>query len=271
MTLTHATPSTDQTLTSSILRRDDAGTVKRMATMTEAIGPGPWLCVSPHDDDVAIGMGLTVAAAAAEKIDVHLAVVSDGSKGYGHPEDQTCLAALRSGELSASCQHLGIASEHIHELGLPDGELMGLRGVHRRPDGQFTGIGRLLTGLIRQIQPRVIFVSSANDIHPDHQAVTADIDIACYWATSPMWYDLGEPVALPMRWDYAVYRALPADPHLRVEGSPIGRRAKRDSFAAFASQHLVDKFASGNPVEYLLRSSSERYRPEQYESLFALT
>lgn len=253
-----------------ILLRDDAGRVRRVPALADALSAGPWLCVAPHDDDVALGMGLTVAAAAAAGIAVHLGVVSDGGMGYPRPEDQERIAATRHAELIASAARLGIPAARVHELGLPDGELASLRGVHRRRDGRHAGVGRALAGLLRRVRPAVVFGPNPADVHPDHQAVAADLDIACFWAASAIWLELGGPIALPVRWDYAVYAPFPADPHLRVEGTAAGRAAKAAAFAAFASQQYVaDQIATAAPVEHLRRVTWTAYRSSQYDALFA--
>jgi LmbE family N-acetylglucosaminyl deacetylase len=251
----------------SRIQRRQAGDV---ATLAEAIGEGPWLCVAPHDDDVCLGMGLTVAAATSAGIAVHLAVCTDGGMGYPRPEDQATIAATRHGELIASSARLGIPAARVHELGLPDGELTARRGIHRRPDGRHTGVGRELAAVLRRVKPRVVFGPNPADVHPDHQAVAADLDIACFWAASAIWLELGPPIALPVRWDYAVYAPFPGDPDLRLTGTPAGQRAKAASFAAFASQQYVaEQLSTARPVEHLRRVSWLAYQPEQYDHLFA--
>lgn len=248
-------------------RRPDGCTTP--SDLSACPGPGPWLCVAPHDDDVVIGMGLTVAAACAAGIEVHLAVVCDGAMGYPRPEDQASIAATRHGELVASCARLGIPTARIHELGLPDGGLTPLRGVQRRADGNHAGLGRALAALLRRIRPRTVFGPNPADVHPDHQAVSADLDIACFWASSAIWLELGEPIPLPVRWDYAVYAPFPADPHLRIEGSAAGQAAKAQAFAAFASQQYVaEQIATAQPVEHLRRTSWTAYDPSCYDHLF---
>lgn len=238
-------------------------------SLAEAIAPGPWLCVAPHDDDVCLGMGLTAAAAAAAGIAVHLGVVSDGGMGYPRPQDQPSIAATRHAELIASSARLGIPPERVHELGLPDGELIAQRGVHRRDDGRHGGVGRALCALLRRARPAAVFGPNPADVHPDHQAVAADLDIACFWASSALWLELGEPIALPVRWDYAVYAPFPEDPHLRVTGTDAGRRTKAEAFAAFASQQYVAaQLAGSRPVEHLRRVTWQAYRPEMYDHLF---
>jgi LmbE family N-acetylglucosaminyl deacetylase len=240
------------------------------ATLTEALGSGPWLCVAPHDDDVCLGMGLTVAAATAAGIEVHLGVVSDGAMGYPRPEDAATIAATRHAELIASSARLGIPAERVHELGLPDGELVAQRGVHRRADGRHTGVGRALAALLRRVRPRIVFGPNPADVHPDHQAVAADLDIACFWAASAIWLELGEPIALPTRWDYAVYAPFAGDPDLRLTGTPEGQRTKAAGFAAFASQQYVaEQLSTARPVEHLRRVTWQAYEPSMYDRIFA--
>lgn len=254
----------------SLQRRDERGRITRPADLTEALGAGPWLCVSPHDDDVVIGMGLTVAAACAAGVEVHLGVASDGAMGYPRPEDMPTIVATRRDEVVASSRRLGIPAERVHMLGLPDGELVSMRGALRRPDGRHTGVGRRLTELLRRVRPRIVFGPNPADVHPDHQAVAADLDIACFWASSAIWLELGEPIALPVRWDYAVYAPFVTDPHLRVVGTEACRRAKAESFAAFASQQYVTANTElAHPSEFLRRADWAMYRPAQYDALFA--
>ncbi len=239
-------------------------------SLQNAIGAGPWLCVAPHDDDVCLGMGLTVAAATAAGLPVHLAVVTDGGMGYRTPADQAAIATTRHGELLASCARLGVPAAHVHELGLPDGELAAWRGVRRQADGRHQGVGRALAAVLRQVRPAVVFGPNPADVHPDHQAVSADLDIACFWAASAIWLELGEPIALPVRWDYAVYAPFPGEPDLRLTGTPAGRAAKAEAFAAFASQQYVaEQLSTAKPVEHLRRVTWQVYDPAQYDHLFA--
>jgi LmbE family N-acetylglucosaminyl deacetylase len=190
--------------------------------------------------------------------------------GYPRPEDQATIAATRHGELLASCARLGIPAARVHELGLPDGELVCLRGVHRRPDGRHTGVGRRLAEVMRRVRPRIVCGPNPADVHPDHQAVAADLDIACFWAASPIWSELGAAIDLPSRWDYACYAPFASTPDLRLTGTTEGWKAKESSFAAFASQqYVLAQIRCARPVEHLRRASWEAYAPEMYDGAFA--
>jgi LmbE family N-acetylglucosaminyl deacetylase len=215
-------------------------------------------------------MGMTVAAASHAGIEVHLGVATDGAMGYPHPDQAVTIAETRHQELATSCTRLGIPCDRVHEMGLPDGELIALRGVHRRADGRHGGLGRALTALLRRVRPRVVFGPNPADVHPDHQAVASDLDIACFWASSAIWLELGDPIVLPSRWDYAVYAPFQGPPDLRLVGTDAGRATKAHAFAAFASQQYVAAQLSTNrPIEHLRLVTWSVYEPSLYDGLFA--
>ena len=56
-------------------RCPDTGRLESKSNLTESFGPGPWVIVSPHDDDIILGMEMTVSAARQEGIEVHVVVV----------------------------------------------------------------------------------------------------------------------------------------------------------------------------------------------------
>lgn len=234
-----------------------------VADLAGAVGAGPWLCIAPHDDDACLGMGLALAAARAEGIAVHLGVVSDGSLGHARADQAAGLVAVRRAELRGSCARLGLADGCLHELGLPDGELCARRGARR--DG--TGLGQALCALLRRVRPAVVFGPSPTDLHPDHQAVAADLGIACFWAAAGLWLELGPPIPLPSRWEYAVYAPFAADPDLRLVATAAGAALRAEAFACFASQQYVAGLA-GRRVEHLRRVPDEPCRPDAYDHLF---
>ncbi len=228
-------------------------------SLTEAIGPGPWLCVAPHDDDVVLGMGLIAAAAIAENIELHLIVASDGAMGYCDPAERASIAAARKAELSNSCAVLGLPPAHLHYLALPDTQLIGYRGE----------LGRRLTKVMRQVRPTVVCGPNPLDVHPDHQAVAADLDIACFWSATAIWHELGRPIALPTRWDYAVYAPFAGPPDVRVTGTSAGWEVKERAFAAFASQqYVLEQLRCAPPVEHLRRCTWDAYHPAHYDQYF---
>ena len=84
--------------------------------------PGRALAVGAHPDDIEFGCGATLARWAAGGAEVHLLVLTDGSKGtWDVTADLATLAARRRGEQLDAAAALGAAS--VEFLDLVDGEL----------------------------------------------------------------------------------------------------------------------------------------------------
>lgn len=248
------------------------GSLSRCRTLAEAGAPGPWLVVVPHDDDMVLGMGLTVLAAVAEGIRIDLAIVSDGRMGYADPAERPRIQATRRAETEASCRMLGIPPEHLHWLGLPDSDLKSWRGRRFDAKGEPTGIAHGITKLIRKLAPGTVFGPTRADLHPDHMAVAEDLAISCFHAGGEIWLELGQPVAVPERWDFAVYCPFPGEPTLELRTDAAAMTTKLDAIRAYVSQRqigsVVEAQRTAGPVEYLQRSNWTPYSPSLYASKF---
>ena len=69
------------------ITRLDSGRKTHFNNLASAVSAGnlareTWLFVSPHDDDVPLGGGLWMQAAAEAGVDVRVLIVTDGSMGY---------------------------------------------------------------------------------------------------------------------------------------------------------------------------------------------
>jgi LmbE family N-acetylglucosaminyl deacetylase len=110
-----------------------------------------WLVLAPHADDEALGIGATLALAAARGVEVEVVVVTDGGR-QGDP-------AEREAEAIAAAGVLGIAAPTFWRL--PDRSLAGalpaLRGA--------------IAGALEASAPDAVLVTSPVDLHPDHRAV----------------------------------------------------------------------------------------------------
>jgi LmbE family N-acetylglucosaminyl deacetylase len=234
-----------------------------------AFGAGPWLVVVPHDDDLVLGMGLTVAALSSS-VEIHVAVCTDGSMGYTYPEQQAELVRVRQQELDRATATLGVAADRVHRLGYPDGALASHQGC--RPPGDRPGLGQRLAALMRQVRPTAVFCCAPSDYHPDHRTASSETDIAAFWASGNIWLDLGPPIPTPARWNYAVYCAFDAPPEAEVSGTTSLLERKLSALACFRSQGsiepLVSELREAGPVEYLRRATRCPYRPETYRALF---
>ncbi|HLC22581.1 MAG TPA: PIG-L family deacetylase [Candidatus Nanoarchaeia archaeon] len=113
-----------------------------------------------HSDDEAIGVGGTIAKYVAEKKDVIKVVFSHGEKSIPHLQEEVVKKA-RLQETDAASAFIGI-KETI---------CLGLKDTKLKSEVQQPTVIRRVKKLILQYKPEKIYVPSALDPHPDHQAV----------------------------------------------------------------------------------------------------
>ncbi len=122
---------------------------------------GPILVVAPHPDDETIGAGALIARAAADGVEVRVLVVSDG--GASHSSlDRSALVERRQAETIEACARLGVASDSVRFLGLPDQDVAGHRA-------------QVFDALASHRDVRWVVGPSGRDANPDHRATAAAI------------------------------------------------------------------------------------------------
>ena len=118
------------------------------------------LVVGAHPDDIEFGCGATIARWAAAGAEVHLLVLTDGSKGTWDPHDDLpALVARRRVEQKAAADALGAAG--VEFLDLVDGELEAGRAERAE-----------VCGAIRRIAPDTLVGHDPwkrYRLHPDHR------------------------------------------------------------------------------------------------------
>jgi LmbE family N-acetylglucosaminyl deacetylase len=118
------------------------------------------LAIGAHPDDVEFGAGGTLAAWAAAGTDVHLLVLTDGSKGtWNTDDDLERLVATRVEEARAAASTLAGAT--VHFGGFVDGELES--GAATR---------RVVCATIREVRPDIVLGHDPWQryrLHPDHR------------------------------------------------------------------------------------------------------
>jgi LmbE family N-acetylglucosaminyl deacetylase len=118
------------------------------------------LAIGAHPDDVEFGAGGTLARWAAAGTDVHLLVLTDGSKGTWNADDDLArLVATRIDEARNAATTLAGAT--VHFGGFVDGELES--GVEVR---------RVVCATIRTVRPDVVLGHDPWQryrLHPDHR------------------------------------------------------------------------------------------------------
>jgi LmbE family N-acetylglucosaminyl deacetylase len=137
------------------------------------------LVFGAHPDDE-IRMAGTMAKLAASGVQVHVAIMTDGSEGFPDPSWRDRIVAMRAAEMAECDQVLGITKRF--RLNYPD---MGL--VHGKQ------VFKDCIRAVREAKPDAVFTHGPGGINPDH-AATWEITVPAVWqAGQPVAADLGEP------------------------------------------------------------------------------
>jgi len=238
-----------------------------------------WMFVSPHDDDIVTGAGLTFQVALAEGVQVHAVVTTDGRMGYCRFPQRRTIAQVRQLEAEQSFQILGLGLERLHFLHFPDCNLNPYRGRHFATIGDPTevegasGLQNAFPHILRQIRPTRVFLPTSTDLHPDHRIVNEEMLISLFHAQGSIWPELGRPIdEVPAVYEYATYCDFPAPPQLRIAGTRAMLDKKLDAIRAYRSQEQIDLLVEvqrrAGPVEYVREVQFNFYSPKQYEGLF---
>ncbi|MEX1021359.1 MAG: PIG-L family deacetylase [Litorilinea sp.] len=153
------------------------------------------LGIFAHPDDESFGPGATLARYAAEGVDVHVIIATDGIEGSVEksidlPAHET-LAQVRSGELSRAAVALGVAS--IWSLPYRDSGMRGSPGNDHPASLIQQPLPTLVEevlGYVDRLQPQVILTHDpfGGYGHPDHvrvcEATTAAFHIAAARGTN---------------------------------------------------------------------------------------
>lgn len=152
------------------------------------------LAVLAHPDDESFGLGGTLARYAAEGVDVHIAIATDGVAGSvveGFEHTKADLVNVRAREVQAAVDTLGGT---LHMLGYRDSGYVN-DPANDHPEAFINcdlhaAIGRVVQ-LIRTLRPQVIIThdETGGYFHPDH--------IHCWRIVTPAFHAAGEPAQYP--------------------------------------------------------------------------
>ncbi len=133
-----------------------------IATLTER---QPILVLAPHADDESLGAGGLIIQACAAGLDVHVAILTDGTKSHpasrSYPADR--LRAVREHEAAAAVAVLGLPPERLIFLNYPD-------AAAPRWGKALRDAGDRLAALLRARGIASVFASWQHDPHCDHLA-----------------------------------------------------------------------------------------------------
>ncbi len=138
------------------------------------------MCVLAHPDDESLGTGGILAKYAAEGVEAYLITATRGERGWmGDEQDDPgleTLGRLRTGELQAAAQALGL--REVHFLDYVDGDL------DQADPGE--AIEKIVAHL-RRIRPQVVVTFDPFGAygHPDHIAISQFTQAAIVAAADP--------------------------------------------------------------------------------------
>ncbi len=138
------------------------------------------MCILAHPDDESLGTGGILAKYAAEGVETYLITATRGERGWmGDEKDAPgleTLGRLRTGELQAAAQALGL--REVHFLDYIDGDLDQADPVE--------AIGKIVTQL-RRVRPQVVVTFDPFGAygHPDHIAISQFTQAAIVAAADP--------------------------------------------------------------------------------------
>lgn len=114
------------------------------------------LVIAPHPDDEVLGCGGVMARHADQGAEVSVLAVTRGAPDIYPPEEED---ELRQ-ELRAAHNILGVSS--VHFLDFPAPKLDTIPGYK---------LADAISGVIRSLQPNIVYLPHRGDIHADHLAV----------------------------------------------------------------------------------------------------
>ncbi|WP_158746104.1 PIG-L deacetylase family protein [Acidisphaera sp. L21] len=145
-----------------VLARMAALPFTEIATLTQG---KPILVLSPHPDDESLGCAGLIAQACAAGVDVHVVLLTDGSRSHPNSKEypEARLIALREREMAAALVTLGLPSGRLAFFGYQDASAP-RKGYPMRQAAE------QLAAYIRDHDIGSVFASWAYDPHCDHLA-----------------------------------------------------------------------------------------------------
>ena len=239
-----------------------------------------WLFMSPHDDDIVCGCGITFLASIFCGIETFAGITTNGVMGYCHPEQKHTIADIRKAECIESFRQMGLPKDHLYFLNHDDGSLYqqsGRRFASEKTVGPViegaTGLQNSFTWLLRQVRPTRLFVPTITDLHSDHRMTNSEMMISVYHAQGNIWPELGEPIPMiPALYEYATYSNFITPPTLRIRVSEDIFQKKINALLAYKSQEqielMIDLQKKTGPKEFIREVRFDLYEPEECNKLF---
>lgn len=115
------------------------------------------IVVAPHPDDESLSSGGLIAFQRDRGLEVIVVAVTDGEASHD-PDGDVDLARVRRGEQNAALDLLGVGSQFVRRLDVPDGHVAAFE----------TEVALRLVELLRPDD--LVVATWSRDVHPDHEA-----------------------------------------------------------------------------------------------------
>ena len=177
-------------------------------------GTESMVVLSPHDDDALLGAGYMITKMVEDHVPVKIVIFCKGDTGYSSPELRGSIVKTRKAETLDAYNRLGLQSEDIIFLDMPDFSLrkrVGWDGL-----GTDDAIFGKMIRLLRKYHVTRLLIANGYREHSDHTAVN---DIGMFdgvQAGDPILSDYGELAKLRSTHVYSSGRIFLLMTHLKT-------------------------------------------------------
>jgi len=230
--------------------------------------------LGPHDDDPYIGVALLLQELIQIGIDVEIALITDGRRGYTDLCLKNSIVKVRKKETEQAYECIGISKDKIKRFNLPDSDLYKHAFVWEYEEGKNNGLVALLIKYFREIGATRFLLPNENDFHLDHQATFHAGLYAAIQASEPIVQDLGESSRRDTILRYGVWSPFNGKPTHSIRTSEDTLQKKLEGILKYESQALVipgiiAELNTRGPYEYFQEFEvksfpADEYRKEMY-------
>ena len=247
------------------------------------------VAVGPHDDDVLIGAGLLLCELRNLGIDIYVAIITDGRKGYCKEEQKHEIESIRKKETELAYTSIGInldnikrfasyitfenpIEDQIETFDFPDSDLYQHAFKWETEEDENNGLVALLLEYFREKKATRFLLPNENDFHLDHQATFKAGLYAVIQSSEKIIPDLGKPCSKDTILRYGVWSPFKGNPTHSIQTSQDTLERKLNGIFAYKSQEQIEEITKrircGGPLEFFQEYKVKPFPIGEYTELF---